>query len=125
MFLDPAWWGFSLVAWGFFFGGGVFILRNRSTPSPPHPTTTVLELDGRSTFHPEEEDLCILTAFCPHTRASKMVQVCISPPFAVSSSFAVFSLLSFSVNSSNLQIHPIKSLKMSTFVFYSKFKLNF
>lgn len=68
-----------------------------------------------TTFHPEEEDLEILTAFGLHKRASKLIPACISSPFAVSSSFAVSNLLLLSVNSSNLQIHPKKSLKKSTF----------
>lgn len=33
-------------------GGGVFILKNRSTPSPPYSTTIVLELDGREHISP-------------------------------------------------------------------------
>jgi len=51
-----------------------------------------------STFHPEEEDDRILTAFCADTGPSKMIPACISSLFAVSSSLAVFSLLLFSVN---------------------------
>lgn len=55
-------------------------------------------------------------AFCPHTRASKIIPVCIFSPFVIASSFGVFLFPLFSVNSSNLRIRPIKRLKLSTLI---------